>query len=158
MSQNPGEFFPQNGLFSLFSMLVCIRSSWLDRRSGSSIQASIVPNGSVGAIKLGMARPEARICDGYRKSGLGSVAGASVISRCSVARPTPRTRRAARMPGSWQRSESVKDKICQRHAPVRSIGQSSGLARGAVPDDARRPSSFPRVPFGNSSAGGRQKA
>lgn len=80
MSQNPREFFSQNGFFSLFSMLACIRSGRLDRWAGPFIQASIVPNGVVGTPGGDVSRRKARICDGCRKSGLGRVVGGGVIA------------------------------------------------------------------------------
>ena len=153
-SQNPGEFFPQNGLFSLVSMLVCIRSGRLDRWPGPSAQASIVPNGDGGAMGASLSRSEAWICDGYRKCGLAA-AGESVIPPCAP--------HAGRQRIRWARCPCG---TCARRVATQRVsqGQNLSVARaGAGPRRSLRRgwrcgvesgAAFAEFSFGNSNAGG----
>ena len=133
MSQNPREFFSQNGFFSLFSMLVCIRSGRLDWWTGSFVQASIMPNGDARMARDDTPRSAVRICDGCRRFQHGRSLVAGVTRACCgmpAARDMACTGHASRMSGVWRRGESVKDKNCQRHDLVAGRWKSRPVLSG----------------------------
>src|SRR6185312_14706551 len=66
------------------------------------------------------------------------------------ARDTAGTRRTSRVPGMWRRSESVKDKNCQRHALAPSHG--SIVQRRLWRGDRRQVCG--EIPSANLNAGG----